>query len=97
VGYYRGGKKGNEIDVVVDFPGGKILIEVKYRENAQIGEKDAIYELADEASSSIVVTKREDDYGVQPAKGNKKILRLPAFSFLYLLGNAEKHGYKGAR
>jgi hypothetical protein len=45
----------------------------------------------------IVVTKREDDYGVQPAKGNKKILRLPAFSFLYLLGNAEKHGYKGAR
>lgn len=97
VGYYRGGKKGNEIDVVVDFPGGKILIEVKYRENAQIGEKDAIYELADEASYSIVVTKREDDYGIQPAKGHKKILRLPAFSFLYLLGNAEKHGYRGAR
>ena len=97
VGYYRGGKSGNEIDIVVNLPKGKILIEVKYRENAIIGEKDAIYELADEATSAIVVTKREDDYGVQPSTGEKKILRIPAFAFLYLLGNAEKHGYRGAR
>ena len=97
IGYYRGGKKGNEIDVVVDFPSGKILIEVKYRENASVGEKDAIYELADEAASSIVVTKRDDDYGIQSSKGDKKILRLPAFAFLYLLGNAEKNGYRGKR
>ena len=96
VGYYRGGKKDNEIDIVVDFPTKKILIEVKYRENAQIGEKDAIYNLADEASYSIVVTKRIDDYGLQESKGGNKILRLPAFAFLYLLGNAEKHGFKGA-
>ena len=94
---FRGGKKGNEIDIVVDFPSGKILVEVKYRENASIGEKDAIYELADEAASAIVVTKREDDYGVQPSMGEKKILRIPAFAFLYLLGNAEKHGYRGAK
>ena len=97
VGYYRGGNKGSEIDVVVDFPNGKILIEVKYRENAPIGEKDAIYTLADEATCAIVVTKRDDDYGIQPTSGNKNILRLPAFAFLYLLGNAEKHGYRGAR
>jgi Predicted ATPase (AAA+ superfamily) len=97
VGYYRGGKKGNEIDIVVDFPNGKILIEVKYRENASIGEKDAIYELADQANCAILVTKREDDYGVQPSAGEKKILKLPAFAFLYMLGNAEKYGYKGTR
>lgn len=97
VGYYRGGKKGNEVDIVVDFPNGKILIEVKYRENAHIGEKDAIYELADEASFSIVVTKRADDYGIQQSRGDKKILRLPAFAFLYLLGHAEKNGYRGTR
>jgi len=97
VGYYRGGKKGNEVDVVIDFPNGKILIEVKYRENAPIGEKDAIYSLTDEAACSIVVTKRDNDYGLQASNGNKKILRLPAFAFLYLLGNAEKHGYRGAR
>jgi predicted AAA+ superfamily ATPase len=97
VGYYRGGKKGNEIDVVVDYPNGKILIEVKYRQNAPIGPGDAIYEWADNASSAIVITKREDDYGTQPSGGNKNILRIPAFAFLYLLGNAEKHGYRGIR
>ena len=97
VGYFRGGKKNQEIDIVVDYPRGKILIEVKYRENVNIGEKDAIYNLADEASCSIVVTKRSDDFGIQNSKGKKKILRLPAFAFLYLLGNAEKHGYRGAK
>jgi len=95
--YYRNSKQGREIDIVVDFPSGKILIEVKYRENASIGEKDAIFEWADTASCSMVITKREDDYGVQVSKGTKKILRMPAFAFLYLLGNAEKHGYKGIR
>jgi len=95
VGYYRGGKKDNEIDIVVDFPTGRILIEVKYRENATIGQKDAIYLHADEAVSSIVVTKKENDYGLQKSAGDKNILRIPAFAFLYLLGNAEKHGYKG--
>ncbi len=97
VGYYRGGRKGNEIDVVVDFPSGKILIEVKYREQASITEKDAIFELADEATCAIVVTKREDDYGIQPSAGTKKILRIPAYAFLYLLGHAEKNGYRGAK
>jgi len=97
VGYYRGGQRGNEIDIVVDFPGGKILIEVKYREDVQVGEKDAIHELADHVSYSIVVTKREDDYGIVSSAGKKKILKLPAFAFLYLLGNAEKNGYRGVR
>ncbi|KUO53087.1 MAG: AAA family ATPase [Desulfitibacter sp. BRH_c19] len=97
VGYYRGGKKGKKIDVVVDFPRGKILIEVKYREQAPVGEKDAIYELADQASCSIVITKRVDDYGIQATKGEKSLLRIPAFAFLYLLGNAEKYGYKGSK
>jgi len=91
VGYYRDGKKGKEIDIVVDFPRGKILIEVKYRESAEVGEKDAIYDLADEASHSIVVTKRENDYGVKESKGGKNILRLPAFAFLYLLGRGDKY------
>ena len=97
VGYYRGGKKGNEIDIVVDFPSGKILIEVKYREHAQIGKKDAVFEFADEAASAIVITKRESDFGMQLSNGENKILRIPAFAFLYLLGNAEKNGYRGVR
>lgn len=96
VGYFRGGKKNKEVDIVVDYPNVKnILIEVKYRENAAIADDDAIIELCDGASASIVVTKNASDFGVHNTKKSKNLLRIPAFAFLYLLGNAEKHGYRG--
>lgn len=96
VGYYRGGRKGKEIDVVVDYPNVKnILIEVKYREQAPIPDDSAICALCSEASAAIVVTKRADDYGVHNAPNGRELIRIPAFAFLYLLGNAERHGYRG--
>lgn len=96
VGYFRGGRKNKEIDVVVDYPNTKnILVEVKYREGAPIADDDAIVELCDEASAAIVVTKTPDDFGVHNTKHENDLLRIPAFAFLYLLGNAEKHGYRG--
>lgn len=96
VGYYRGGRKNKEIDIVVDYPNIKnILVEVKYREQAPITYNDAICELCNDASASIVVTKRADDYGVHDTPSGKKLIRIPAFAFLYLLGHAEKNGYKG--
>jgi len=96
VGYYRGGRKNKEIDIVVDYPKIRnILIEVKYREGAPISDDDAISELCGEASAAIIVTKNAGDYGVHNTKIGKEMLRLPAFAFLYLLGHAEKHGYKG--
>lgn len=96
VGYYRGGKKDKEIDVVVDYPNiKKILIEVKYREQAPVPDDSMICELSDEASAAIVVTKRPDDYGMHRAPNGKELIRIPAFAFLYLLGNAERYGYRG--
>lgn len=96
VGYYRGGKKDKEVDIVVDYPNVKnILIEVKYREGAPIADDDAIIELCEEASAAIIVTKNANDFGVHNTKSGKELLRIPAFAFLYLLGNAEKHGYRG--
>jgi len=96
VGYYRGGKKGKEIDIVVDYPRIKnILIEVKYREAVSISEEDAIVEMSGEASAAIVVTKNTGDFGIYKSKSGKDIIRIPAFAFLYLLGHAEKNGYKG--
>ena len=96
VGYFRGGKKGKEIDIVVDYPNVKsILIEVKYREGAPVADDDAISALCDDSSAAIVVTKSASDFGVHHTKGQKDLLRIPAFAFLYLLGNAEKHGYRG--
>lgn len=97
VGYFRGGKKNKEIDVVVDYPNIRnILIEVKYREGAPIADDDAIVELCEESSAAIVITKTADDFGVHNTKCGRNLLRIPAFAFLYLLGNAEKHGYRGA-
>ncbi|WP_312611567.1 ATP-binding protein [Oscillibacter sp.] len=96
VGYYRGGSKNKEIDIVVDYPNvSNILIEVKYREQAPIPDDDAIVEHCGEAVSSIIITKRADDYGEHLSGTGKKLLRIPAFAFLYLLGHAEKNGYKG--
>lgn len=96
VGYFRGGKKGKEIDIVVDYLNTKnILIEVKYREGAPIADDDAIAALCEESSAAIVITKNADDFGIHHTKCGKELLRIPAFAFLYLLGNAEKHGYRG--
>ena len=96
VGYFRGGKRGKEIDVVVDYPNTKnILIEVKYREGAPIADDDAICELCDEAAAAIIVTKNANDFGIHNTKSGKDMIRIPAFAFLYLLGHAEKNGYKG--
>ena len=96
VGYFRGGKKDKEIDIVVDYPNIKnIFVEVKYREEAPIADDDAIVELCDESSAAIVVTKRANDFGVHNTARSHDLLRIPAFAFLYLLGNAEKHGYRG--
>ena len=96
VGYFRGGKRGKEIDVVVDYPNTKnILIVVKYREGAPIADDDAICELCDEAAAAIIVTKNANDFGIQNTKSGKDMIRIPAFAFLYMLGHAEKNGYKG--
>lgn len=96
VGYYRGGRAGKEIDIVVDYPNvDNILLEVKYREDAPIPDDSAICELCGSAGASIIITKRADDFGIQKAPNGVSLLRMPAFAFLYLLGHAEKNGYRG--
>ncbi|MFI3168131.1 MAG: ATP-binding protein [Bacillota bacterium] len=95
VGYMRGGKRGKEIDVVVEYvKGANILIEVKYREGAPIPNDSAIIEMCDRARASIIVTKNPEDFGIHHTPSGKEILRIPAYAFLYLLGHAEKEGYK---
>lgn len=97
VGYYRqAGNREKEIDVVVDYqPVGRLLIEVKYREDLKIGLKEAIVELANDnnTAAAMVITKRSEDYGLLNVKTRVPVVKIPAFAFLYLLGHAEKHGY----
>ncbi|MFZ3130074.1 MAG: ATP-binding protein [Desulfosporosinus sp.] len=98
VGYYRRLKDNEkEIDVVVELPAGRILCEVKYRENTHVKETDAIIELANDervkAQGALIITKRAEDYGVTSHNTRIPVVRIPASAFLYLLGNAEKEGY----
>jgi len=98
VGYYRR-VKGNEkeVDVVVELPQGRILCEVKYRENTHIKESDAIIELTNDeklkVQGALVITKLPEDYGITSHDTRIPVVRIPAPAFLYLLGNAEKEGY----
>lgn len=102
VGYYRkvGGNE-KEIDVVVEFPQGKILTEVKYRENVVLTGKEAIIERAKDEKTgvlaAIVVTKKPEDYGIVSTKTSVPVMKIPAHAFLYLLGHAENTGYLGRK
>lgn len=89
VGYYRENSRGKEIDIVIKTPRHKIMIEVKYREDSDIKENDAIVTMASSEIPNLVITKRETDFGIKEY-GDKKIYKIPAYAFLYLLGLAEK-------
>ena len=91
IGYYRQSGKDNEIDIVVEYAGNRILAEVKYREQYSLGEKAAIVSEAGNATSALLITKKEDDFG--PLQVNPYVYRIPAYAFLYLLGHAEKNTY----
>ncbi|MDI6871182.1 MAG: ATP-binding protein [Bacillota bacterium] len=92
VGYFRDSKTGKEIDIVVSLPSGHVLLEVKYRENPTLGPKDALLDWAGNKGTlaAVVVTKRPEDTGPLPTGKESRIMRIPAFAFLYLLGQAQR-------
>ncbi|MGN0740505.1 MAG: ATP-binding protein [Treponema sp.] len=91
VGYYRSGDKDKEIDIVVEYSKEQepIMIEVKYREDSSITEKDMIVQLSTDKRPNLVITKRTEDFGIQTYKNGKRIYKIPAPVFLYLLGYVE--------
>ncbi len=93
VGYFRDPAREKEIDIVVDRPKHRVLIEVKYRDLSRVGEREAIRTEPSEMDTALVVTRREDDFGTQTDdKGT--LTRIPAFAFLYLCGSIGKADFK---
>ena len=70
-----------------------IMIEVKYREDSSILEKDMIVELSSNDRPNLVITKRPDDFGMQEYKNGNKVYKIPAPVFLYLMGYVESLEY----
>lgn len=91
IGYWRGGKKAKELDIIVQLPNAqKFLVEVKYRENSNLPSDDALISLCKEKNtSSILVTKKPEDYGFIKIDQHNPIVKIPAFIFLFLLGHAQ--------
>ena len=98
VGYFRGGDKNKEIDIVVKYHNAltPIMIEVKYREDSKIRDKDLIVEFSNVKFPNLVVTKKIDDFGLFRYKSGKSIYKIPAPVFLYLLGYVESNKLKEA-
>lgn len=96
VGYYRGGDKGREIDIVVQYAqsSSPIMIEVKYREDSLVSEKDMIVEMSSAERPNLVITKKSDDFGLHEYRDGKQVYKIPAPVFLYLLGYVESQGQK---
>jgi len=100
LGYFRKAKDNQkEVDVVIELPRQKILCEVKYRNNSHIPGTDAIVELCQDEKSKVtnafLITKQLDDFGIVKHETATPILRVPAITFLYLLGKAEAEGQSG--
>jgi len=55
VGYYRKAQENQkEVDVVIEFPKGKILCEVKYRNSPSVSASDAIIALSNEENTKVL-------------------------------------------
>lgn len=102
IGYWRAPGTQREVDVVVALPGGShIAVEVKYRERAEVENDSGLIAFinGNEVSGAFLVTKRLENAGPVEAAallpGKPKPWRIPAYTFLYLLGHEEHERLKG--
>ncbi len=90
IGYFRKPTDNQkEIDIVAQFPNGKSLIEVKFREDSTPAENDAIVQICQKEKdiiSAVLITKRAEDYGRLELTAKVPIIKIPAFVFMYLFG-----------
>jgi len=91
--YWRDAATHKEVDIIVKRPGYTIPTEVKYRQSAQLDEKEGlvVYCRQEKLPQAYWVTRREQDFGVVRFPGiETRFLKIPAHIFTYLLGQAER-------
>lgn len=89
IGYYRDRENNKEIDIVTNSVKENMYIEVKYREKANIKNDNPIYTKAGKNDRLFIITKSSDDYGIVTLENKKKLVRIPAYVFLFLVGLEE--------
>lgn len=96
-GYWREAKSGQEVDFITALPNGAhIAVEVKYSEQPAVKRGDGLYLFARArpVPDGLVITKNPADYGplpeIETSAGPFRPFQIPAFLFLYLLGEIER-------
>ncbi len=97
IGYWKN-KQEKEVDLIVGpAKSPPIAVEVKYREDVHLTEKEGIYSYLSKNTDAvgIVVTKQSRDIQTRQAHPKTgvgaKVTLVPAHVFLFLLGHAEYH------
>ena len=88
IGFYRD-KKGKEIDVVTNSVKENMYIEVKYREKANVEKDNPLYTKTDKKDKLFIINKNDFDSEVITLENNKKLVKIPAYAFLFLVGLEE--------
>ena len=88
VGYIRNAR-GAEIDIAVQYAGEPLqYIEAKMRNRATIKDDDGIVLYGIKGTPGYVISKENTDFGLSQRE-QTSLYRIPAFAFLYLIGNSE--------
>lgn len=91
--YWRDAATTREVDIIVRSPGYTIPVEVKFRSNAELTEKDGLvsYCRHEKIKRAYLVTQSDLDFGVMKFPDEEaSFLKIPAHIFTYLLGQAER-------
>ena len=62
---------------------------VKYRENSNVKTDNPLYNIADKNDRIFIVTKNATDYGIMKLENGLSLVRIPVYTFLYLIGMEE--------
>ncbi|MCL1828563.1 MAG: ATP-binding protein [Oscillospiraceae bacterium] len=89
IDYYR--ERGRGIDMVLS-GSKKLFVDVRYSNDVRLSRKDPIVSMADRADFSLIVTKKDSDFGHIPGLPENLFL-IPAHILLFLIGKAKTEGY----
>jgi len=90
--YWRGGKKGQEVDIIADIGGRLVPFEVKYQgEKVDAGHLKGLGEFCRERKiqRGYVITKDAADFGILSLPVGAQALKIPAPLACYWLGRSE--------
>ena len=90
VGYHKGPQSNPGIDVVLDTPSGRTLIDFRFEGNDSLQNRKYLAKCVNSETSNIrsafILTKDIEENCIFKTSGKEKIVQIPTYIYLYLLG-----------